>query len=222
MLRGNLRIKMAEKQLRHMHVLCMYGQILRRSAGKLVPFCIVFAIRAIVQIWAHYTRVSILHEFCIEFAKYLEIAQIVGQTSVPLYIGLSKYRISILGSFLLFAETPLMRRQKYGCASAHLRTVPLGPFRGHVSLLPWRFLPGPVAMDMDYPRPAPTTIHYRSRCAPLFLYIYSWALPPVWSGRYLIHIPIGRSAAQFAAAPCNSFCVHVQSLNIRSLFFIIV
>ena len=158
---------------------------------------------------------SILHEFCIEFAKYLEIAQIVGQTSVPLYIGLSKYRISILGSFLSFAETPLMRRQKYGCASAHLRTVPLGPFRGHVSLLPWRFLPGPVAMDMDYPRPAPTTIHYRSRCAPLFLYIYSWALPPVWSGRYLVDIPIGRSAAQFAAAPCNSFCLHVHGHHIR-------
>ena len=27
---------------------CMNGQILRRSAGKLVPICIVFAIRAIV------------------------------------------------------------------------------------------------------------------------------------------------------------------------------
>ena len=112
--------------------------------------------------------------------------------------------------------------KKYGCTGAHPCRVSLCPVCGHATLLPWRLLPGRVAMDMDYPRPAPTTIHYLSRCAPLFLYIYSWALPPVWSGRYLVHIIRGRSAAQFAAAPCNSFLVHVQSLNIRSLFSIIV
>ena len=85
----------------------------------------------------------------------------------------------------------------------------------------WR-LRGPAArcqllwwMVKSIIRPDPRRFMISSGTGSYFPMYSFWALPPVWSGRYLCIFDLGRSAVQFTATPRNSFCVHVQLLNMR-------